>query len=114
MAENFETNEQEFKKLSTPESGELLEHLKEGSEASRKPIGINLNQEGIDKAARETFETIRAVQASDTESGMHTEAGVELPLKIENEEKKRDVINRWIVNPDDPDKMTKFLEQNMN
>ena len=74
---------------------------KEQEGLDREQPKIQHNDVGIDKAAQEQFRNLRETYKHDSESGMgmHNEAGMLLPNKIEDEPTKAKYLSKLIDNP---------------
>ena len=107
-------SEQEPRTIIPPESGELLESKLKDAASRENSKAVHMSEAGAQKDAAEMFGQIREKYKSDSESGLHHEAGEPLPVEAKDNVQKIEIINKWLMDPSDPDAMTKFLQDNIN
>lgn len=93
MPEHIETEEPNIYEA-PPQTHEMMEHLKNTGTTELPDVSLS---SGITKDAQEVFHNVREIHKHDTESGMHKEAGIQLPLTTKSESEKADLANRLLA-----------------
>lgn len=107
-----EINEVEPNIYEVPRETEELHDAIEKRGTKSAPV---FNEVGIDKKSNEVFSQIREIHKHDTESGMHHEAGMPLPIEAKSETEKAELINKVIYSGDmDPSDQVDFLKNLSN